>query len=89
MALQIILVTGTGMITLGKDSDPIITRPSKELMYDIKGSTLNVFEKMGNKYQILASEIVTDIQNGVPATLANEAAVRAYLDPIIGVVKTV
>ncbi len=89
MALQIILVAGSGMITWSKDGGALGTRPSQDLFYNIQGTTLKLYEKKGDRNQFLESEIVTDIQNQVPATLLDEAAVRAYLDPIIGVQKTV
>jgi len=91
MALKITLVAGSGMIVLEKDALPKLTRPSQNLMYDIQGATLSIYEKRGGAptYIFLSSGIVADVENSGGTALLNETAVRAYLDPIIGVQKTV
>jgi len=87
MALKISLVAATGMILLEKTATPEIRRPSQGLFYQLINSTLLIYERNGNF--LLTSEASNNIQDIGGATLASDAAVRAYLDPIIGVQKTV
>jgi hypothetical protein len=89
MALKISLVAGSGMIKMIKNSDPTIVKPSSSLQYELRNSTLTIFEKKGEDTLYLCSEQSNNIQDSANVTLASDAAVEAYLDPIIGVVKTV
>jgi len=87
MALKISLVAATGMILLEKTATPEIRRPSQGLFYQLLNSTVTIYERNGNF--LLTSEASNNIQDIGGATLASDAAVRAYLDTIIGVQKTV
>ena len=87
MALKITLVAATGMILLEKTGILPIRRPSQGLFYDLMNSTLLIYQMEDN--QLLSSEINTDIQDSAGATLANDTAIKTYLDAIIGVQKTV
>jgi len=89
MALKITLIAATGTIQLEKDALPAIIRPSQDLIFTLHNSNLQIHEKHGKSYVFLASEVSSDIQDSGAATLANDAAVIAYLAPIIGVQKTV
>jgi len=87
MALKISLVAATGMILLEKTATPEIRRPSQGLFYQLLNGTVTIYSSEDN--QFLTSEASNDIQDIGGATLASDAAVRAYLDTIIGVQKTV
>jgi hypothetical protein len=92
MALKITLIAGSGMIQLEKNAEAAIIKASSGLTYTLFNSTLQIHqtEAYGTAGAVmLASELSNDIQDSGGATLASDALVRAYLNPIIGVVKTV
>ena len=91
MALRVYLTAATGMLNLKKDSDPVFTIPSQHVIYDYDGASFKFYRKdlkkgSGFMYGDLAGNIQDSGGIGVGP---GEAAVRAYLDPIIGVQKTV
>jgi hypothetical protein len=91
MALKVYLTVGTGMLNLQKDSDPVTQIPSQHVIYDFDGANFKFYRKdlkKGSGY--LYAEPTASVQNaaGTPYG-ATEALVRAALDPIIGVQKTV
>ena len=91
MALKVYLTAATGMLNFQKDSDPIVSIPSQNCFYVVQGTDFAFFRsdlKKGSGY--LYAEPLTTIQNAAGAAYgATETAVRAALDPIIGVIKTV
>jgi hypothetical protein len=79
------------MLNFQKDSDPVTQVPSQHVIYDFDGASFKFYRKdlkKGSGY--LYAEPTASIQNaaGTPYG-ATEALVRAALDPIIGVIKTV
>jgi len=84
--MKIELIAGSGMIHITKGSS-LITRPSSMLFYDLQNSQLNIHNKYTGEFII--GNASDGIQNAAGATLTSDLLVRAYLDPIIGVVKMV
>jgi hypothetical protein len=82
--MKIELIGATIYITKGS---LLITRPSSMLFYDLQNSQLNIHNQYTGDFII--GHASNDIQNNLDATLGSDVLVRAYLDTIIGVVKTV
>jgi hypothetical protein len=91
MALKVYLTAATGMLNLQKDSNPVTQIPSQHVIYDFDGASFKFYRKDLKKGSgFLYAEPTASVQDsaGTPYG-ATEALVRAALDPIIGVQKTV
>ena len=82
--MKVELIGATLHITKGTQ---LITRPSSMLFYDLQNGQLGFYNQHDGAFII--SHESDDIQDNLDATLLTDALVRAYLDPIVGVVKTV
>ncbi len=91
MALKVYLTVGTGTLNFIKDAGAIASVPSQSVIYEIHGSDSRFYRTDLNKYPVfLYAEPIVSVQNaaGTPYG-ATETLLRAALDPIIGVQKTV
>lgn len=91
MALKVYLTVGTGMLNFEKDSDPKAAVPSQHIIYDIHGTDCRFYRiDLQRKPVFIYAEPIASVQNaaGTPYG-ATEALLRAALDPIVGVLKTV
>ena len=91
MALKVYLTVGTGMLNFIKDAAPIAAIPSQSIIYDIHGADARFYrtDLLDGPVFIYVEPIVS-VQNAAGAAYgATESLLRAALDPIIGVQKTV
>jgi hypothetical protein len=91
MALKVYLTVGTGMLNFVKDAGEIAAIPSQSIIYDIHGVDCRFYRNdLTPKPQFLYAEAIATVQNAAGAAYgATETLLRAALDPIVGVQKTV
>ena len=91
MALKVYLTVGTGMLNFIKDAGAIANVPSQSITYEVHGSDIRFYRTdLGPHPVFLYAEPIASVQNAAGAPYgATETLLRAALDPIIGVQKTV
>ena len=91
MALKVYLTVGTGMLNFIKDAGATAAIPSQSIIYDIHGADCRFYRTDLRVEPIfIYAEPIVSVQDaaGTPYG-ATEALLRAALDPIVGVQKTV
>ena len=91
MALKVYLTVGTGMLNFIKDAGPISAIPSQHIIYDIHGTDSRYYRTDLQRTPVfIFAEPIVSVQNaaGTPYG-ATETLLRAALDLIVGVQKTV